>query len=142
MLEFDGTFFAQLVNFAIFFAVLYVVFLKPVSKAIVARREYITSVSTDYARYQAEGQRLRQEAESRRAAARRDAELTLASARAATSNETAALSADFAAQAQTKIDDAQRAAQAELEAARAGEDDRVRQLAALMVDRTVPGSAR
>jgi F0F1-type ATP synthase membrane subunit b/b' len=142
MLDFDGTFFAQLINFAIFFAVLYVVFLKPVSKAITARREYITSVTTDYDRYQAEGQQFRQEAEALRAAARRDAEQTIATARAATSNESAALSSDYGAQVQAKVEEAQRTALAELEAARDGEGDRVKQLAALMVDRTVPGSTR
>jgi len=142
MLDFDGTFFAQLINFAIFFAVLYVVFLKPVSKAIAARREYITSVTTDYDRYQAEGRKLREEAEAIRAAARRDAEQTVAAGRASASNDTAALSSDYAAAAQAKVDEAQRTARAELDDARAGEEDRVRQLAALMVDRTVPGSAR
>ena len=43
-LRIDGTFFVQLVNFAIFFAVLNVVFLKPVGAAIRKRREYIESV--------------------------------------------------------------------------------------------------
>ena len=71
-LSIDGTFIVQLINFAIFFAILNVVFMRPVSRAIVARREYINSVTNDYDRYQAETKALRTQAESIRAAARRE----------------------------------------------------------------------
>ncbi len=88
-LSIDGTIVIQLINFAIFFVVLNVVFLRPVGAAIRKRREYINSLVSDYDRYQAEAKSLREEAEKARAAARREAEHAIAQARAQTSNETA-----------------------------------------------------
>ena len=43
-LSLDGTFWIQLINFAIFFAILNVVFMRPVGEAIKKRRAYIDSV--------------------------------------------------------------------------------------------------
>ncbi|MGC1380730.1 MAG: ATP synthase F0 subunit B, partial [Candidatus Baltobacteraceae bacterium] len=63
-LSIDGTLVVQLVNFAIFFAILNVVFLRPVAAAIRKRREYINSLVTDYDRYQAEARSLREQAEA------------------------------------------------------------------------------
>ena len=70
-LSIDGTLVVQLINFAIFFAVLSVVFLRPVATAIARRREYINSLVSDYDRYQANAHDLRAEADGIRAAARR-----------------------------------------------------------------------
>ena len=63
-LSLDGTLFVQLINFAIFFALLNVVFLRPVGRAIAKRRDYINGLVSDYDRYQDEAQNLREEAES------------------------------------------------------------------------------
>ncbi len=133
----DGTFWVQLINFAIFFAILSAVFLRPVSRAIRERRAYINSVTTDYEKYQGEGSKLRAEAESIRAAARREAEATIAKARADASNKAAEISSQYAAQAQSTVESAQKTVAQELTAARAGEETVVRQLADLMVERTV-----
>ena len=137
-LTINGTLVVQLVNFAIFFAILNVVFLRPVGKAIAKRREYINSLVADYDRYQEEARALRADAEDVRVAARREAEATVAAARAAGSNEAARISSSFADRAQVVVAEATRTAQSELETARADEDRRVRELAALMVDRVVP----
>ena len=136
-LKLDGTFIVQLVNFAIFFALLRVVFIRPVSKAIVKRREYINSLTNDYDRYQAEAASLRTQAESIRAAARREAEAALAKARAEASNEAAALSTQYNQQVAQIIEEANRIVAAELNAARSSEPQIVRDLANLMVERTV-----
>ena len=133
----DGTFWVQLINFAIFFAILTAVFYRPVSRAILARRKYINSVHSDYEKYQTEGGKLRAEAEAVRAAARREAGATIAKARAEASNQAAEISAQYTAQAQSAVEAAQKEVAGELNAARAGEEDRVRQLADLMVERTV-----
>jgi F-type H+-transporting ATPase subunit b len=140
-LSLDGTLVVQLVNFAIFFALLNLVFLRPVGRAIVKRREYINSLVSDYDRYQEEARGLRAEAENVRAAARRDAEHTVAAARAAGSNEAAEASSQYAQRARAIVEEAQRTAHSELEAARAGEEETVRQLAALMVERVIPEAA-
>src|SRR5579863_8323846 len=122
-LSVDGTLVVQLINFAIFVAVLNVVFLRPVAAAIRRRREYINSLVTDYDRYQAEARSLRAQAQSIRTDARRDAEDRVAATRARTSNDAAELSSRYAQQAQAVVEDAQRKAQEEFEAARVGEDD-------------------
>ncbi len=133
----DGTFWVQLINFAIFFAILSAVFLRPVSRAIRERRAYINSVHTDYEKYQTEGSKLRAEAEGVRAVARREAEATIAKARADASNKAADIAANYASQAQSTVESAQKTVTGELSAARADEENLVRQLADLMVERTV-----
>ncbi len=138
----DGTMWVQLANFAIFFAVLSVVFLRPVSQAIRKRREYINSLSADYEKYQGDANALRAQAEAERSAARRDAEATIGKARGQATNESAELSAQYAAKVQATVDAAHQTVANELEAARAGEAGLVAQLAELMVERTVGGGTR
>ncbi len=134
-LKIDGTFVVQLINFAIFFALLNVVFIRPVGKAIVERRRYINSVTNDYDRYQAEATSLRAQAESVRAAARRAAETHLAKARAAASDESAKLSTQYNERVAQTFQDADRAVAAEVAAARACGEPVVNELAGLMVER-------
>jgi F-type H+-transporting ATPase subunit b len=141
-LSLDGTFFVQLINFAIFFALLNVVFLRPVSRAIVKRREYIDSLTSDYDKYQAEANALRAEEDRVRAEARRDAEQRIVKARADASNETARLSVDYASQVQTIVESAQREVAGELAAARSDSEKLVEQLAGIMVERAVGEAVR
>jgi F-type H+-transporting ATPase subunit b len=136
-LNVDGTMLVQLLNFAVFFAILRVVFLRPVSRAITARREYINGVTADFDRYQAEARERREHAERIRGEARRDAEQTLAKARAEASNDAAELSAQYAQRASETIEGAQRSVDGELQSARANEAQLVRQLADSMVERAL-----
>ena len=136
-LKVDGTIFIQLINFAIFFAILNVVFLRPVSAAIRRRREYINSLTNDYDRFQAEAASLRTQAESIRAAARRKAEQTLLKERAEVSNETAELAARFAQEAGRTVEAAHEQAAQELESARRNEAQIVKQLADEMIQKTL-----
>lgn len=139
-LKLDGTFVVQLINFAIFFAILNVVFIRPVGAAIVKRRQYINSLTNDYDRYQAEATALCTQAEAIRAAARREVEASLARARAQASNEAAALQAQYNEQATALIDEANRTVAGELEQARRSEPKLVHDLARLMVERTLAPS--
>jgi F0F1-type ATP synthase membrane subunit b/b' len=132
-----NTLIVQLINFAIFFALLNVLFLRPVGAAIRKRREYIDGVVNDYANYQSEAKTLREQAERVRAEARRTAEAHLAKARGDASNEAAKIATDFSARTQSTLDEAHRKADAALTAARAGEDKLVDQLAASMVERAL-----
>jgi F-type H+-transporting ATPase subunit b len=136
-LSLDGTFFVQLVNFAIFFALLNVVFLRPASKAIVKRRQYINGVLSDYEKYQSEANALRAEGERERARARRDAEQAISAKRAEASNAAADLAARYAATVQEIVESAHGEAAAELDAARVGAQRQVEQLASLMADRAL-----
>jgi F-type H+-transporting ATPase subunit b len=132
-----NTLIVQLVNFAIFFALLNVLFLRPVGKAIRKRREYIDGVVNDYANYQSEAKTLREQAERVRSEARRTAEAHLAKARGEASNEAAAVAADYSGKTQSTVEEAHRRANAALTEARAGEDKLVDQLAGTMVDRAL-----
>ncbi len=138
----DGTFFVQLINFAIFFALLNVVFIRPVGRAIRQRRDYINSVTNDYDRYQAEAASCRSEAEAIRAAARREAGEMLSKIRAQVSNESAEMAAGFNRQASEIADDAHRAVAVELENARTRLSSDAAELAGMIVARTVTELAR
>jgi len=140
-LSLDGTFWMQLLNFAIFFALLNVLFLRPVGRAIRKRREYIDSVVSDYAVYQGEAKSLRDQAEAIHAQARRDGEQRIAKVRADASNEAAALAVQYGGRVQGIVDEAHRNADAELARAREGEERLVGQLADLMVQRSVGAGA-
>ena len=137
-LKIDGTFVVQLVNFAIFFALLLAVFLRPVGRGIAERRKYINSVMHDYERYQMEAAQLRAQAEAARAAARREAEQLVAKARADATNESARLSAGFMEQAAHAVQAAQAQVAQELAQARSGDEKRAAELADLIVQRAVP----
>ncbi|HET6896429.1 MAG TPA: ATP synthase F0 subunit B [Candidatus Baltobacteraceae bacterium] len=137
-----GTMLVQFINFVIFFAILNVVFIRPVSRAIVKRREYINSVTNDYDRYQAETHALRAQAESIRATARREAEQLLARERAEASNQAGAIATQANAKAAEIIAQADRTVAAEMQAARANEPQTVRELADLMVSRALAEGAR
>lgn len=141
-LRLDGTLFVQLINFAIFFALLNVVFLRPVGRAIARRREYINNLVSEYDRYQGEARNLREEAAAIRADARRKAEHHVNAARAAASNEAAEMSSRYAEQARNMIEEAQKTAQTELEKARAGDEQLVRRLADVILDRAIPEAAQ
>lgn len=140
-LSLNGTLLVQLINFAIFFALLNVVFLRPVGKAVRARRDYINSVTSDYDRYQAEANDLRAQSEAIRAAARREAEQDLARQRAEASNTSAQIAADFSQRAAAMVEEAHRTVAAELTAARANQAQTAQELASLMVERTVTEAA-
>jgi F0F1-type ATP synthase membrane subunit b/b' len=140
-LSVDGTLVVQLFNFAIFFAVLYVVFLRPVAAAIGRRRQYINSLVSDYDRYQAEAASQRAQAEEIRAAARRDAEHRVAGVRATASNEAAEISTGYSHKAQETVEQARATVRKELDEARAGEPEAVRGLADFMLERVIPEAA-
>ncbi len=140
-LSIDGTLVVQLINFAIFFAVLNVVFLRPVATAIARRRHYINSLVSDYDRYQGDARSLRAQAEAIRADARREAENRVSAARAQASNEAAEISTRYAREAHEIVEQAQLAARHELEGARAGEDDAARRVADFMLERVLPEAA-
>ncbi|MBV8116523.1 MAG: hypothetical protein JOY69_11185 [Candidatus Eremiobacteraeota bacterium] len=140
-LQLDGTFWVQLFNFAIFFALLNVLFLRPVGRAIRKRREYIDGVVSGYAAYQADAKTLRERAEGVRAQARREAEQRIAKARADASNAAAELAARYAGEVQKTVEAAHRRADDELARARTNEGQLIDQLAGLMVERSIGASA-
>ena len=137
----DGTFWIQLINFAIFFAILNVVFLRPVGDAIKKRREHIEGVQSDYERYAAQAVSSRSEADAKRAAARRDAEDAVAKAKAAAETEGAAHTAVAAEKAQIVVDAARTTVASEMAHARGRENELSQALARTLLERAI-GSER
>lgn len=131
----DGTFYVQLINFAIFFAILNFVFLRPVGKGIAQRRTYIDSLTEAYDKTQAEATRLRQDAEEARAAARREADSVLAKARAEASNEAADIARSTEERIRAITDDATRTVDAEVAALASQQAALAKDLAQSMVAR-------
>lgn len=140
-LALDGTFWLQLINFAIFFAILNVVFLKPVGRAVAKRRAYIDSLIDGYDAADAESRRLQDEIAGKRVAARRDAEATLSKARAKASDESASIATEYAGRAQGIIERANQTVAAEMQAARSKEASAAHELAGMMVERVVADEA-
>ncbi len=134
----DGTFWVQLINFAIFYAILNVVFLRPVQRAIAKRREYIDGLTHDYDRAQAEASDLRAQAESIRADARRESDHILAAARNEAGNEAARMSSEYGQRVHAIVEGAHATVAQEVEAIRPREDAIASELAAQIVGRVLP----
>jgi F-type H+-transporting ATPase subunit b len=137
-LSLDGTFWVQLINFAIFYALLYVVFLRPVQRAIAKRREYIDGLTADYDRAQAEATDLRAQAEAIRADARREADHIITAARNDAGNEAARMTSDYAERVKTIVEGAHATVAQEVEAIRPREDAIANELAVQIVGRVLP----
>jgi F0F1-type ATP synthase membrane subunit b/b' len=138
-LSLDGTFWIQLVNFAIFFALLNLVFLKPVGEGVRKRREYLDNLTSERDALQTEGVTLRAQADAERQAARRDAHVALTRSRAAASNEASDVASEYNRQAAERIAAAHGTAESELQAASTNSDKLAGDLAALVLDRTLSG---
>jgi F-type H+-transporting ATPase subunit b len=136
-LSLDGTFWIQLINFAIFYAILNVVFLRPVGRAIRERRAYIDGVRTDLERHVHEAAELRAQADARRAQARRAAADAFAAARTQATAEADAIAADYTAKAAEIVQRARATVAAELEQAHQREPELARALAEVLLDRAI-----
>jgi F0F1-type ATP synthase membrane subunit b/b' len=140
-LSLDGTAWIQLLNFAIFFAILNVVFIRPVGAALLRRRQYIDSVHGDLDRYAHQVATLRAQAEAERLAARREAEEKVVAARAKAEDEAAKIAADYEAKAAAIAQQARETVAGEVRAARSRENELAAGLAQSLLDRAI-GSAR
>jgi F0F1-type ATP synthase membrane subunit b/b' len=136
-LSLDGTFWFQLVNFAIFFALLNAVFLRPVGAAIKKRREHIEGVQSDYDRYAHQVAALRGDADGRRGAARRAAEETVARSRMAAESEAGHLVGGRTSEAHAIVEQARAMVALELSAARAKEPELSQSLAKTLLERAL-----
>jgi F0F1-type ATP synthase membrane subunit b/b' len=134
-LSLDGTAVVQLLNFAIFFALMSVVFFKPVRAAVARRRAHINQLAAESKRCLGEAKTLRNEAEAVRACARRDGEHHIAAVRGETSNETARIAAEYSRRAARIVDAAHLAVADGEQSARYNENVVVRELADRLLDR-------
>jgi len=141
-LEIDGTFWVQLVNFAVFFAILNAIFLRPVGRAIAQRRAHIDEVKNDLERYRKELTEFRAQTEAKLAAARREASERLTRARAAAGDQAASLGAEYAERATSITEAARVAVAAELTAASSAEPALAQSLAADMLAKALASGGR
>jgi F-type H+-transporting ATPase subunit b len=141
VLSLDGTLVVQLINFVVFLAILNVVFMKPVGAAIARRRAYIDGLKHDFEQLQHDEQELRKRAESRRIAARREADETVAKERVGAAQEADKIVAAAQGRATEITAEAHAEVQKEVSAARADEGRVVDALAGDMVARALGGVA-
>jgi F-type H+-transporting ATPase subunit b len=141
-LSVDGTVVIQLINFVIFFAILNVVFLRPIGKAIRERRAYIDGVKRETEQSLMEARRLRAEAEQQRAAARRAALEHFTAARGEAIDEADRLAREHAAAATGVADEARATVELEMQAARLRHDELAAELGKDLLDRAVGALAR
>lgn len=137
LLSLDGTLFVQLVNFIVFIVILNAIFLKPVGSAIAARRAYIDSVGSDITQFEADLKALRNQADDKRADARRKADATVGESRATAQAEAASIIAEHQLQASVIIAESQATVGLEAATARASEAAVVESLAREMLQRAV-----
>jgi len=133
----DGTFWVQLINFAIFFAILNVVFLRPVGEAIKKRRAHIEGVQADYERYARQVATSRTEADAARAAARREAEETVVRAKTKAEADAAVVVGVQGEKAQGIVDEARARIAGEVSTARLREDELSQNLARTLLERAI-----
>jgi F-type H+-transporting ATPase subunit b len=142
MIELDRTLIVQLINFLVFLIVLNAIFLKPVGAAIAKRRAYIDGVARNIDALEADVKTLGEQAEERRAAARRQADATIAAARSAAQNDAAALAQTYATHAAQLVEEAHATVAREVATAREAEASIVESLAETLLARAIePGLA-
>jgi F-type H+-transporting ATPase subunit b len=141
MLSLDGTLLVQLVNFLVFLLILNAIYFRHVGAAIAKRRAYINGLSQDIESLQGDVKALNDQADGKRAAARRAADEAIAAARAESSAEAERLSADAIAKAQSLVEAAHKQVATEVAQARENEPALVSALSATMLERAFPGSA-
>ena len=136
-LKLDGTFWIQIINFFIFYAILNVVYIKPASAALRKRRAYIDSVHSEYEAALREIEELKNEADEKRAEGRRAGDHVAATVR----NEAMRQAEEIVAKAQAEfsriVEESETKIHREVSVARAEEHRLVQELAEEMVERTV-----
>jgi F-type H+-transporting ATPase subunit b len=135
LLSIDGTLVVQLLNFVVFLVILNAIFLRPVGRAIAARRAYIDGVGADIAQFEVNLKALRAQAVDKRADARRKADLRIAEQRAQAQSQAAAIVADHQVQATAIVAEAQATVGLEIAQARSSEAAIVEELAREMLGR-------
>ena len=137
LLSLDGTLILQIINFAIFFALVNVLFIKPVREAIEKRQAHINGVLADEEKFLAETRALEGQAEAKRAAARREADARLTKARTEAAAEADGVIAQHADQASAQVERAQQTVAGEVAKLREREPQIVGELAGMMLGKAL-----
>lgn len=136
-LSIDGTLIVQIINFVVFYAILQVVFVKPVGAAIEKRRAYLDSIARDLEGAQHDAAAIRTQAAQKRAQARREADEAIVKSRGEAQAEAAKIQAEYAVRATALMEAAHKTVESELATANASVDALAKQLADTMLERTL-----
>lgn len=136
-LSLDGTFWIQIVNFFIFYAILNVVYIKPAGEALSRRRAYIDSVRDQFDAARHMQSELMAQAEEKRAAGRREGDHHAAALRAEAMRQAEEIVGKAQAEAMAISQDAITKVERELNEARANRHRLVLELSEDMYARAV-----
>jgi F0F1-type ATP synthase membrane subunit b/b' len=136
-LQLDGTFWVQIINFFIFYAILNVVYIKPAAEALRKRRAYIDSVHAEYEAARRTARELAAQADEKRAEGRREGDHVAAAIRNEAMRQAEEIVGKAQAQAVAIADDALMKVERELNEARASRYRLVGELARDMLARVV-----
>jgi F0F1-type ATP synthase membrane subunit b/b' len=139
-LKLDGTFWVQIINFIVFYVALDFVFLRPVRRAISARRTFIDGIQADYERAQREIAELKSSGETQRLANRRSIEEHFAHMRAEAGEEATLITTRASALAHDRTAKAQSTVAQEVEAANQRVDSLADEIAKSLLGRVLETS--
>ena len=136
-LQLDGTFWIQVINFFIFYAILNVVYIKPASEALRKRRAYIDSVRDEYEAARRDHTELAAQADGKRSEGRREGDHTAATLRNSAMRQAEEIVGKAQTESTTISEEAIKKVERELNEARANRYRLALELAGDMVDRAV-----
>ncbi len=136
-LKLDGTFWIQIINFFIFYAILNAVYIKPASAALRKRRGYIDSVHNEFEAALREVDELKSESDDKRAAGRREGDHVAATIRGEAMKQAEEIVAKAQAEFSRIVEESETKVHREMSVARAEEHRLVQELAEEMVERAV-----
>jgi F0F1-type ATP synthase membrane subunit b/b' len=136
-LKLDGTFWIQIINFFIFYAILNMVYIKPASAALRKRRAYIDSVHNEYEEALREVDELKNESDNKRAEGRREGDHIAATIRGEAMKQAEEIVAKAQAEFARIVEESETKVHREMSVARAEEHRLVQELAEDMVARAV-----
>ncbi len=136
-LSLDGTFWIQLINFAVFYLILELVFLRVVRRAIIARRAHIDSIQSEYTAALHDLAAVKAHGEQQKLANRRAIEEYFAQMRAEANDEAALITARATALANDRVAKAQAIVAEEIDAASQRMDTLADELASSLLGRVL-----
>ena len=141
-LSLDGTFWIQIINFFIFYAILNRVYIQPAAEALRVRRAYIDRVQRELEDAQRQARELQALADAKNLDAHREAGRHSAEIIGEAQREIERITAETQEHAARLVDEAHAAVEAELAAARSREHALVEELAKDMLARALAPTER
>jgi F-type H+-transporting ATPase subunit b len=140
LLQLDGTFVVQIINFVLFWVLLNYLYIIPTRRAMEARRDYIAGLAADAERFEDEAGALIAQANAKLDQARRTADGIMRAAAADAASQVGAIETKTAERVNEIVMQARSTVEAERTKALAESTAFVRELAAQMAERAIAGA--